>query len=117
MTFFPAPGAPPQNVFGFNVSKHGIRVFWEAVPYRDVNGIILGYQVFFNETTDEVFNQTVEFPTTNTTLSFLRPYTFYTIQVRAFTIKGSGPKSPPIIVQTEEEGKANHGRENVELII
>lgn len=101
---FSVPAAPPQNVYGFNVSKHDIWVFWEEVPYRDVNGIILGYRVFFNETSDEVFNKTVEFPTKNVTLSFLRPYTFYSIQVLAFTIKGDGPKSPPIIIRTEEEG-------------
>lgn len=54
---------------------------------------------------DEVFNQTVDFPGTSTTLNFLKPYSFYTIQVLAFTVKGDGPKSPPIIVRTEEEGK------------
>lgn len=99
------PAAPPQNVYGFNISKHDIQVFWEEVPHRDVNGIILEYRVYFNETWDEVFNKSVKFPTTNTTLSFLRPYTFYSIQVLALTIKGDGPKSPPVIVRTEEEGK------------
>lgn len=99
------PAAPPQNVYGFNISKHDIQVFWEEVPHRDVNGIILEYRVYFNETWDEVFNKSVKFPTTNTTLSFLRPYTFYSIQVLALTIKGDGPKSPPAIVRTEEEGK------------
>ncbi|PFX17440.1 Receptor-type tyrosine-protein phosphatase F [Stylophora pistillata] len=98
-----APGAPPQHVFGYNISKHDIQVLWEEVPFRDVNGILLGYMVFFNESSDEVFNETVPFPRKNVTLSFLRPYTFYTIQVLAFTIKGNGPKSPPIIVRTEEE--------------
>ncbi|XP_078350977.1 phosphatidylinositol phosphatase PTPRQ-like isoform X2 [Oculina patagonica] len=97
------PAAPPQNVSGYNISKHDIRVFWEEVPSRDVNGILLGYRVFFNETSDDVFNQTVEFPRMNVTLGFLRPYTFYTIQLLAFTIKGDGPKSPPNTIRTEEE--------------
>lgn len=105
------PGAPPQHVYGYNISKHDIRVLWEDVPFRDVNGILLGYMVFFNESSDEVFNETVPFPRKNVTLSFLRPYTFYTIQVLAFTIKGNGPKSPPITVRTEEEGK-EYGRRN-----
>lgn len=112
---FPAPAAPPQNVSGYNVSKHDIRVFWEEVPSRDVNGILLGYRVLFNDTSDEVFNQTVEFPRMNVTLGFLRPYTFYTIQVLAFTIKGDGPKSPPIIVRTEEEGEAYQGGDGKEI--
>ena len=107
---FTAPAAPPQHVYGYNISKHDIRVFWEDVPYRDVNGIMLGYHVFFNDTSDEVFNVTVPFPTKNVTLSLLRPYSFYSIQVLAFTIKGNGPKSPPIIVRTEEEGMANETR-------
>lgn len=105
------PGAPPQHVYGYNISKHDIRVLWEDVPFRDVNGILLGCIVFFNESSDEVFNETVPFPRKNVTLSFLRPYTFYTIQVLAFTIKGNGPKSPPITLRTEEEGK-EHGRRN-----
>lgn len=105
----PVPAAPPQNVVGFNISKHDIRVFWEEVPSGDVNGILLGYRVIFNETSDKVFSETVEFTRVNVTLGFLRPYTFYSIQVLAYTIKGDGPKSPPIIIRTEEEGKTDKG--------
>jgi len=103
------PAAPPQNISGFNISKHDIRVFWEEVPSRDVNGILLGYRVIFNETSDEFFSESVEVPRMNVTLSFLRPYTFYSVQVLAYTIKGDGPKSPPIIIRTEEEGKTDKG--------
>lgn len=105
----PVPAAPPQNVSGFNISKHEIRVFWEEVPSRDVNGILLGYRVIFNETSGDVFSESVEFPRMNVTLGFLRPYTFYSLQVLAYTIEGDGPKSPPIIIRTEEEGKTDKG--------
>lgn len=107
------PAAPPQNVSGFNISKHEIRVFWEEVPSRDVNGILLGYRVIFNETSDYVFSESVEFPRMNVTLGFLRPYTFYSLQVLAYTIKGDGPKSPPIIIRTEEEGKTDKGGDEI----
>lgn len=109
------PAAPPQNISGFNTSKHDIQVFWEEVPPRDVNGILLGYRIIFNETSDEVFSESVEFPRMNVTLGFLRPYTFYSIQVLAYTIKGDGPKSPPIIIRTEEEGKTDRGRDGINV--
>ena len=105
----PVPAAPPQNVSGFNISKHDIRVFWEEVPSRDVNGILLGYRVIFNETLDVVFSESIEVPRMNVTLGFLKPYTFYSIQVLAYTKKGDGPKSHPIIISTEEEGKTHKG--------
>lgn len=111
------PAAPPQNVSGFNISKHDIRVFWEEVPYREVNGILLGYRVIFNETSDVVFSESVEFPRMNVTLGFLRPYTFYSIQVLAYTIKGDGTKSHPIVIRTEEEGKTEKGGDGNCLII
>ena len=109
----PVPAAPPQNVSGFNISKHEIRVFWEEVPSRDVNGMLLGYRVIFNETSDDVFSESVEFPRMNVTLGFLRPYTFYSLQVLAYTIKGDGPKSTPIIIRTEEEGKTDKGGDEI----
>ena len=107
------PAAPPQNVSGFNISKHDIRVFWEEVPSRDVNGILLGYRVIFNETSDVVFSESVEVRRMNVTLGFLRPYTFYSIQVLAYTIKGDGPKSHPIMISTEEEGKKHKGADGI----
>ena len=99
------PAAPPHNVSGFNISKHDIRVFWEEVPSRDVNGILLGYRVIFNETSDDIFSESVEFPRMNVTLSFLR--------VLAYTIKGDGPKSPPITIRTEEEGETDKGGKGI----
>ena len=104
---FSVPEAPPRNVSGFNLTKHEIYVQWEMVPKPASNGLILGYRVFFTEANvsdAEEFNVTVPFPGRNVTLSPLQPYTFYSIQMLAFTVKGDGPRSRAIEVRTEEEG-------------
>lgn len=43
--------------------------------------------------------------TTNVIISGLAKYTNYSVQVAAFTQVGSGPSSPSIYCQTEEDGK------------
>ena len=35
----------------------------------------------------------------------LKKFTFYTIRVLAFTIKGDGAESPPVNVSTDEDSK------------
>ena len=35
----------------------------------------------------------------------LNKFTFYTIRILAFTIKGDGAKSPPVNVSTDEDSK------------
>ena len=109
---FPVPSAPPQNISGYNVTKHDIRVLWNPVLEDDVNGIITGYRVFFKETyhsNAKTYNLSVPFTEKNVTLNFLRPFTFYSIQVLAFTIKGDGRKSAAIVVRTDEEGENSMG--------
>lgn len=40
----------------------------------------------------------------NTDLRGLTPYSFYSVVVQAFSLKGAGPRSDPVIVMTMEDG-------------
>ena len=107
-TLSTVPSASPQNFGGYNISKNEILVSWDVVAPDHVNGIILGYYVTWNEiqsSSGEAFNKSVLFPSTNTTFGGLQPFTFYSFQVAAYTIKGKGPFSENITVRTEEEGE------------
>ena len=50
-------------------------------------------------------NVTVLVPSRAISFSGLEMYTNYTIQVLAFTVKGAGNKSEPMMVITDEDGK------------
>ena len=105
ITFFiSVPEAPPQNVSGYNISLTEIQLFWAPVPADKVNGIVIGYKVFYQKAQGpwavEYFNSS----TFQGLIDGLRPFTNYNLAVTAFTIKGDGTPSPFITVKTEEEG-------------
>ena len=81
---------------------------WGEVPFPDQLGIIQGYRVLMwrtNQSADILRDVTLLAPTRTVSFSGLEKYTNYTIQVLAFTVKGEGNKSEPIVVTTDEDGK------------
>lgn len=81
---------------------------WGEVPFPDQLGIIRGYRVLTwrtNQSADVLRNVTLLAPSRAIDFSGLEKYTNYTIQVLAFTVKGEGNKSEPIVVITDEDGK------------
>ena len=58
-----------------------------------------------SQSADVLENVTVPAPSRNISFSRLEKYTNYTIQVLAFTAKGDGKISEPIVVITDEDGK------------
>ena len=57
--------------------------------------------------------QNVTVASRNVSFMGLEKYTNYSIQVSAFTVKGEGNKSEPIVVITDEDGeslRSNSGR-------
>ena len=82
---------------------------WGEVPFPDRLGIIQGYRVLLrrtNQSADVLKNVTVPAPSRNISFSRLEKYTNYTVQVLAFTAKGDGKISEPIVVITDEDGKS-----------
>lgn len=91
-----------------NTSSTSLQVNWGEVPFPDQLGIIRGYRVLMwrtNQSSDILRNATVLVPLRAISFSRLEMYTNYTIQLLAFTMKGEGNKSEPIVVITDEDGK------------
>ena len=106
--FLAVPSLPPQNVWANNISSTALRAKWNPVPPSFVHGILRGYKVLYkktNEPSAPYTNLTVPPGVRLKEIYQLRKFTFYTIQVLAFTIKGNGALSPPWNVTTDEDSK------------
>ena len=76
-------------------SSTSLFVEWGAIPPQFENGIIRGFKIQFHEIP---FNGTVEEREGQPLLRWmildnLKKFTFYSIQVRAFTTEGYGPEN------------------------
>ena len=103
---FVVPNSPPVNVQGHNMSSKSILVQWDSVPAENRNGIIISYTVTYKELPGGSTNsQKVYAATTQATLTGLKKYTNYSIDVLASTLRGNGNSSEPIIVITGEDSR------------
>ena len=89
----------PFNVSAVVNSSTEITVYWQEVPAFNRNGTILLYEVLYYSTLD----QTQSLNTTNSStftllLGGLEEFVQYNITVRAYTGKGSGEESVPVVV-------------------
>ena len=100
------PGAPPQNVQGYNTSSTSINVTWNEVLEEKQHGDIIRYTIMLKKM-GSVTYKSVKVPPKrgNFELRRLNRFTFYDIKVSASTRVGNGPASNPIKVQTDEDGK------------
>ena len=102
------PNAPPANVTGNNETSTSIFVQWDEVPTDNQNGIIVNYTVTYTELpSGSSLDGVVIAPKRNITLEGLEKFTNYSITVFASTSKGSGNRSDPIFVITDEDSKYN----------
>ena len=102
-----APSSGPRSVTANATSSTTIVVRWNEVNLLDRNGIIEGYKVYFGALNVPFrYKKVSNNATFTTTLTELRKFTQYSIQVLAYTRIGDGTLSiPPIVVQTLEDGK------------
>ncbi|XP_076305612.1 sidekick cell adhesion molecule isoform X1 [Tachypleus tridentatus] len=100
---FPSQG--PSDVQANVTSSTTIVVEWREVPKPHQNGIIEGYKVYYGSRSVPFQYKTIEKNNTfTTTLTQLRKYTLYNIQVLAYTRVGDGALSvPPVSIQTLED--------------
>ena len=106
--FFSVPSRPPINMTAFNTSSTSINVTWEPVPDDHVNGIVLGYRLFYKQADkaiDDFSNLTVNSTVFSIELESLEFYTKYELQLLAFTVVGDGNVSEPVYCMTDEDGK------------
>ena len=88
-------------------SSTTIVVRWGTVPKLEQNGIIEGYKVVYGgqhlKPEEKIIDNNETFATT---LTELKKFYSYNVQVRAYTRLGDGVLSTPYIsVQTLEDGK------------
>lgn len=99
------PSAGPSRVYANASSSTTMVVSWNKIDPVHRNGIVEGYKVFFGHKNAEFQYKLVEGNNTlSTTLTQLRKYTEYRIQVLALTRLGDGTLSaPPVIVRTFDD--------------
>ncbi|KAG1702048.1 Tyrosine-protein phosphatase Lar [Nymphon striatum] len=97
------PGSSPRNVHARPLSSTTVVIEWE-VPEKP-HGQITGYKVYFTTNPNlplQSWNDQMVDNNLLTTISDLTPHTVYTIRVKAFTVRGSGPPSAPVQVKTQQ---------------
>ncbi|XP_064109452.1 protein sidekick-like isoform X2 [Macrobrachium nipponense] len=99
------PSAGPDGVTANATSSTTIVVRWEHVPLVHQNGIIEGYKVVYVGKNMKPQEKLIPNNTTfAATLTELRKYYQYTVQVLAYTRHGDGVLSTPsLLVQTHED--------------
>ncbi|XP_054254285.1 netrin receptor DCC-like, partial [Indicator indicator] len=101
-TLSDVPSATPQNVSLEVVNSRSIKVSWLPPPRGSQNGFITGYRIRHRKATRRGEVETLE--PTNLWYLFtgLDRGTFYSFQVAAMTVNGTGPPSPWYSVETLE---------------
>ena len=101
--FSSAPSQPPTNVQVPVINPRQVELVWAPPPMDQQNGIIRRYII--NVTSVDDGEELITYSqTTSTLVQNLHPFTTYACSVSAETVN-PGPFSPPIVVQTPEDGK------------
>ncbi|KFD70875.1 hypothetical protein M514_01174 [Trichuris suis] len=128
-----APSGPPEGVVVEAISPQELKVIWEPPPKNQQHGLISSYQVFWelastednvnivehgddddsDEDDDDDDEEALSGSLTQSadkqrsvTIGNLKPYTQYRVTVAAGTVKGYGPRSEPVIAQTNDDGRS-----------
>ena len=92
----------PLLVTAGNIKSTSMTISWQ--PPHDPNGIISGYQISYTPQGETECLHDIVGDITNTELTCLKPFTVYTICVRARTVT-FGVYSTPITISTLEDGE------------
>ena len=95
------PSAAPINLFGIG-NQSAIVLLWGAPLLLDQNGVIIKYQLCYFGTNINRTKYDIQSHTTGAIISGLHEGEMYHIKVRAYTIRGPGPYSIIITVETDE---------------
>lgn len=96
-----------MNVEANATSSTTIVVKWGDVPKEHQNGLVEGFKVYYAaDKAPAQYKQIAGNATFTTTLTELKKFVQYRIQVLAYTRLGDGePSKPAISVRTFEDGK------------
>ena len=111
------PGSGPAGVTAEATSSTTILVKWGGVPRRHRNGVIEGYKVYYGAKGVAFRYKDIEGnATAQTTLTELRKYTKYAVQVLAYTRVGDGVlSSPPLQERTFEDVPGTHKKKRKKM--
>lgn len=101
------PSSPPDSVEAFPISPTSIQVVWDEVPAIHRNGIIVMYEVEYNQSNSSDAGMNTELVESNVNVLSLNvsgDFTTYSLRVRAHTEVGPGPYSSAVEVAEEQNG-------------
>ena len=103
------PRSPPTNVTVHSTGNTSLMASWKPVPSGHEQGIILGYKIFYVDTAQFRTNTSIFVCSSilSVNLTSLQVYTYYCVQVLAFTIAGEGVLSECVVTRTDEGGTKN----------
>lgn len=93
----------PVNVNGYNTSRTSLNITWGYVPEAARHGVITKYSLKYYK--DGEYPKVIIIPgrdSLHSQLAGLDWFTYYNIELAAFTRAGQGVYSPPFRVQTDE---------------
>ena len=103
------PGAPPAMVNAYPESSSSLRVVWEPPPENKQNGVISYYKIFIvPKSRSDIDATVIEIKNPGArdfVIDELMKWTDYRIWMLAGTSVGDGPKSRPIDIKTDEDGR------------
>ena len=83
------------------LNSTSVLVIWEPVPAESRHGIITQYTIHYKDVERGNSKTTVvKAPASNATINGLRQKVNYSFQIRAATLKGNGPLSANVTVET-----------------
>lgn len=100
---------PPRIITVYNTSSTTLKATWHPVPEHYHFGQLLGYRVFYKDTTttntSDYENLDVGPDAQEANITGLNMYRKYIVQVAAFNRRGEGKPSKGVIISTDEDGK------------
>ena len=105
-----APQVYPWNVTGHNSSSSSIYLQWSAIPPELVAGVLREYRISYDELNDRnesVKKHLLTLPVDHLSVNLtdLEKYTKYSLKLQGIS-KFFGVSSPPIVIITDQDGKA-----------
>ncbi|KAL6108110.1 ptprs [Pungitius sinensis] len=96
------PGGYPQIHEGSNVTCCSLQLSWSPPVLAERNGVITEYTLAYKETGTGGASKELRFPPSQSSyvVNSLKPNSAYDVKIRAHTIVGPGPYSPPIQYRT-----------------
>ena len=97
---FAVPSGSPLNVTLTTVNPTSARLQWDPPAIRHRNGAIVLYEIMYRLDMNFIDDYTTNTSDTWIVVEGLQPATDYHFQIRAYTAKGSGQWSDPLLVHT-----------------